>query len=101
MDERRVGADRDVVQEQPLARPADVDPQFLAAEGLERRERIVAVETDIAREVVTRPEGNADEGQLALDCNLGNRRQRPVAAGNPDRVGVRVASNLHDVVLIT
>jgi len=100
-DERGVGPDRDVVQEQPLARPADIDPQFLAAEGLERRKRIVAVETDIAREVVTRPEGNADEGQLALECNLRNRRQRPVAAGNPDRGGVRFASNRHDVVLPT
>jgi len=36
VDERGVGAERDVVQEEPFARPADVDPPLVAAESRER-----------------------------------------------------------------
>ena len=60
VDERGVGAERDVVQEKPFADPADVDPPFLAAEGRERRQRIRTVKPEVAREVVPCPERDTD-----------------------------------------
>jgi hypothetical protein len=87
MHERGVGAEGDVVQKQPLARPANVNPAFIATEGRERRERICAVEAEVAREMVPRPEGNTDERQLALDRDLSDRSERPVATRDADRVG--------------
>ena len=70
-----------------LARPADVNPAFIASEGLERRERICAVEAEVAREMVPGPEGNTDKRQLALDRDLSDRSERPVATRDADRVG--------------
>ncbi len=62
VDERRVEPERDVVQEAPLARPADVDAPFLALEAGERGEWVVAIEPEVAGEVVARAVGNDDEG---------------------------------------
>ena len=83
-----VRADRDVVQEQTLAGAADVDPTFRTAECLERRHRITTVETEIASEVIAGPERNADERQVAFDRDLGDGRERAVAACDPDRRAV-------------
>src|SRR2546427_724430 len=55
VDEPGVGAERDVVEEDPLADPPDVDSPLGAAERGQRGERIVAVEPDVAGEVVPRP----------------------------------------------
>ena len=87
--ERRVGADRDVVQEQALAGTPNVDATLPARECLERRHGIAPVEAEIPGEVIAGPEGNADERQVVLDRDLCDRRQRAVAAGDSDclRIG--------------
>ena len=80
VDERRVDAERDVVQEATLSRAADVDAPLLALEAVERRERVVAVEAEVAGEVVARAVGDDDERQVALDGDRGHARDRAVAA---------------------
>jgi hypothetical protein len=70
MDELRVEPERDVVQKQPLAHAPDVDPPLLAREGRERRDGIVAVEAEVAREVVASPVRDDDEGKTTLDGDL-------------------------------
>ena len=89
MDERGVGTKGDVVQEQPFARSTDVDPPLVAAERRERGDRVGAVEAEVAREVVPCPERDADERQIALDPDLGDSRQRPVAARDAEDVCAR------------
>src|SRR4051812_48418495 len=98
MYKRGIGAEGNVVQEQPLARPADIDPPLLAAKGVERNERVAAVETEIAREMVAGPERDADERQIAVDCHLGHRRQRAVTAGHADGRGLGGARERSSVV---
>ena len=96
VDERRVDAERDVVQEAPLARAADVDAPLLALEAVERRERVVAVEAEVAGEVVARAEGDDDEGQVALDRDRGHARDRAVAARGAEHVRVGRARQLDE-----
>jgi hypothetical protein len=91
VDERCIRTEGNVVQEQPLARAPDIDAPLLAPEGVEGSDRIVPVETEIASEVVARAEGNADERDLLLDRYLCDRRERPVAACDPQHFGSRVA----------
>ena len=84
--ELRVDAERDVVQEEPVVRAADVDAALVAVdERFERADRVVAVEPEVAREVVARPERDARERQVALDRHVGDRRERAVAAGHRER----------------
>ena len=87
MDEHRVQAERDVVQEQLVAGTGDVDAPLLAAEALECGERVVPVEPEVAGEVVARAERDADERDVLLERDLGDRRERAVAAGHPEHVG--------------
>src|SRR5205085_5806200 len=89
VDELGVDAERDVVQEEPLADTPHVDAFLAAAEGVERGDRVAAVDPDVAREVVPRPEGNDDERKVALERDDSAPRQRAVASGDPKRVGVR------------
>jgi hypothetical protein len=79
---------RDVVEEQAAAHLADVDLPLTAGERLERGDRIVAVESEVAGEVVSRSEGDADEREVAVERDLRDRRERPVAPGDADRVRV-------------
>jgi uncharacterized membrane protein len=83
VDELRVGAEGDVVQEQPVADAADVDPPLGAAERRKRRDGVVAVETEVAGKVVARSVRHADERKVALECDLGDGRERAVASGDP------------------
>ena len=69
-----------------------------AVEGSQRSQRIVAVETEVAREVVAGAERDADERQVALERDLRDCRQRAVAAGHPERAGRRCAGQRADVV---
>ena len=63
------------------------------ANALERGKRIVAVEPEVAGEVVPRAERDDDERQVALDGDLCNRRERAVAARHAEgRVRVPRAS---------
>ena len=99
--EPRVEAERDVVQEEPVADAADVDaPLDPVVEGGERRERIVAVEAEVAGEVVPRPERDADERHVLLDRDLGDRRERAVAAGHPEHVRAGLPRHLGQVVAL-
>ena len=88
MHEPRIDPERDVVQEEPVAGAPDVDPAFAAVdEGGERSDRIVAVEADVAGEMVAGAERDADERQVALDRDVGDRRERAVAARHAERIG--------------
>src|SRR5881392_725340 len=93
VDERGVGTERDVVQEEPFARAANVDPPLVAAESRERSQWIRTVKPEVTRKVVPRPERDTDKRQLAFDRDLRDRRQRPVAAGDAEGVGAGVRSH--------
>src|SRR3954451_16098734 len=80
VDEIRIEAERQVVEEQPIVDSRDVDALLDAVEGGERAERVVAVEPEVAGEVVTRAERDADEREITFDRNLCDRRQRAVTA---------------------
>jgi hypothetical protein len=97
VDERGVEAERDVVQEAALAGAADVDPPFLAVERLECGEWVVPVEPEVARKVVARPVRHDDERQAALG---GHGRNRAVAAGRAEHVGLRRPRELRGVVVL-
>jgi hypothetical protein len=87
VDEACVDAERDVVQEQPLVRAADVDAAFLAAESAQRGNRIAAVQPEVACEVVARPERDAHERDVKFERNLGNGREGAVSARHAERIG--------------
>jgi hypothetical protein len=90
VDETGVDAERDVVEEDPVGDPPDVDPAFgAAAERSERREGIVAVEAEIAGEVVAGAERDTDERGVAIECDLRDRREGAVAAGYAEDLGAR------------
>ena len=94
VDERGVEAERDVVQEAPLARAADVHAPLLALESGERGERVVAVEPEVAREMVARAVGHDDERQVALDGDRRDAGHGAVAAGGPEDVHLGVPGEL-------
>lgn len=99
MDEVGVEAQGDVVQEQAVADAADVDAALLTLhERAEGADRVVAVETDVPRKVVPRAERDADEREVALDRHLCDRRERSVAAGDAERVGLGGAGELGRIV---
>ena len=95
----RVDAERDVVQEEPLARAADVDaPLGAAVERLQRSDRIVTVEPEIPGEMVAGPERDADERGVALERNAGDRRERPIASGDAQDLSARGPRELRSVL---
>jgi hypothetical protein len=98
MDELRVEPERDVVQEQAFADAADVDPPLESPKCVQRGDWIVAVEPEVASEVVSRSEGNADEGNVALDCDLCDCGERTVTTGGAERVRVGMTGEFCDVV---
>jgi hypothetical protein len=74
--EPRVNPEGDVVQKEPSVRTADVNHALLAVhECVERADRVVAVETEVAREVVARSERDAHERQSTFQRDLGDRRE--------------------------
>ena len=98
VDEPRVEAERDVVQEEPVADPRHVDPSLFPVEGRERADRIAAVEAEVPGEVVAGPERDADERNVLLDRHLGDRRERAVPARHPQHVSVCAPCDLLQVV---
>src|SRR5262249_37628999 len=100
VNELRVQNGRDVVQEDAIAGATDVDPSLDSAEGGEGGDRIVAVDAQVACEVVSGPERNADEWKVALDRDRGDCREGPVAAGNAERLRVRRSRELGGVVVV-
>jgi hypothetical protein len=100
VDEPRVEAERGVVEEDALGDPADVDSNLaIRSERGECTDRVVAVETEIASEVIPGPEWDADERELALDRDLRDGREGPVAACHPERVCLRLPRDLLRLVL--
>src|SRR6185369_16148396 len=98
--ERRVDPERDVVQEAATADPADVHTPLFSAERLERAERVVSIEPNVAGEVIPGAEGNADEGQIALDRDRGDARHGAVTAGHAEHVDGGPARELRGVFAV-
>jgi hypothetical protein len=98
VDEPCVQPERDVVEEETPAGAADVDPLLPSSEGGKGGERVVAVEADVAGEVVPRPVRDADERQVALERHLGDRRERAVAARDAKGLRWRLPRELARVV---
>ena len=101
MDQRGVGAERDVVQKNAVAGQADIDPPLIAAEGCERTQRVRMIEPQVAGEVIASPERDTDKRQLALEGNLGDRRQLAVAARNAEHVGASFGCKRSRIVALT
>ena len=99
-DELGIEAERDVVEEQPLAGPAHVDSHLPAGERVERRDRVTPVEPEVPGEVVPGPIWNADERQAPLDRDLRDRRERTVAAGDSQHVRIGIPRNLGGVLAL-
>jgi len=98
--ELRVHAEGDVVQEEAAAHPADIHSLLAASECVERSDRVVAVETGVAGEVVARSERDDDERQVTLDRDRSACGERPIAACYPQRVGLGAAQDLSQVVAL-
>ena len=64
---------------------------------LERGEWIGAVEPQIAGEMVPRPVRNADEREVAFECNFGNGSKGAVAACDADAVRPRRPGQLRSI----
>ena len=86
MHEPRVHAERDVVEKEPAVRAPDVDATFRPSEGTERCHWFVTVEPEVAREVIARPERDADERGLTLERHLRHRCERAVAPGDAEHL---------------
>ena len=91
---------RDVVQEHAAVHSADVDPALGSPERVERGDRVVAIEAEIPREVVAGPERDADEREAPLHSDGGHGRQRAVAPGHPERVGLGSPGDLLKVLSV-
>ena len=82
------------------ARPTSIAPLDAVVERGQRRDRVVAVEPEVAREVVPRPERDADERDVLLDRDLGDGGERAVAAGHAEHVGAGRPRELLQVVSV-
>ena len=82
-----VDPERDVVEEEPAVHLRHVDPALDAVgERVERADQIVAIEAEVEREVVAGAGGNADERKPVRECGCCDDGERPVAAGDAERV---------------
>ena len=61
--------------------------------------RVVAVEAEVAGEVVPRAARHRHEGEVALDRDARDGAERAVAAGHAERVGIRATGELDEVVV--
>ena len=78
---------------------AEVDPALPAiGERIEHADRVVAVDADVAREVVPGPERHDDERQIPLDRDGRNGRERAVASCHAEGVRVGLARDLDGIV---
>ena len=99
--EAGVDPERDVVEEEAVAGARHVDPPLDAvAEGGQGPDRVVAVEPEVTREVVPRPEGDADEWHVLLDRDRGDSGERTVAAGHAEHVGSGAPRELLQIVAV-
>ena len=83
-----VDPEGDVVEEEAAVHLRHVDPALDAVgERVERADQIVAIEAEVEREVVAGAGGNADERKSVCECGCCDDGERPVAAGDAERVG--------------
>ena len=101
VDEVRVGAERDVVEEHAVVRPSDVDPPLGSGVGVECADRVITVEPDIAGEVVPGAERDAHERQVPLDRDRRDRRERAVPAGDPELLRIGAPRKLDRIVALS
>ena len=86
-DRVAVEAERHVVEEHAAIHLRHVDPALDAVgERVERADQIVAVNAKVEREVVAGAGGNADERKPMRECGCRDDGERPVAAGDAERV---------------
>jgi hypothetical protein len=100
VDESCVETERDVVQKQPLVGASDVDAPLGSIERAQRADRIVAIEPEIACEMVAGPEGNRNERHVASEGDLGDGRERPVTAGHAELVGLGATGELDEILAL-
>ena len=100
VDEPGVDAEGHVVEEEPVARLADVDAPLscVVVERCERTERVVPVEADVAGEMIARPEGDADERRAGLERDPRDRSERAVAARRAEHRRTGGACELRGIV---
>ena len=84
MDEARVEAQRDVVEEEALSDRAHVDPPLAAVESREGSDRVVPFHAEVSGEVIPRPEWNADEWKVALESDCRDGGERAVSTGHSE-----------------
>jgi hypothetical protein len=84
----------------PPTRPTSTRRSTASRERRQHPERVVDVDPDVAREVVSGAPRNADERHVTLDRDLCHRSQRSVAPGHPEHFGVGLACELSDLVTI-
>jgi hypothetical protein len=100
VDEAGVEAERDVVQEETLGDCSDIDSALDAVKRRQRAEGVVAVETEVPREVVARAERDADERDVAFERHPCDGSQRAVAAGDPENFRIRFPSLLSRILTL-
>ena len=82
-----VDPERDVVEEEAAVHLRHVDPALdRVGERVERADQIAAVDAEVEREVVAGAGGNADERKVVRESGCGHDGERPVAAGDAERV---------------
>ena len=87
LHERRVDAERDVVDEEPIVDRGVVDPPFdRVPKRVNARARVLAVETEVLGEVVSCARRDTDERDPALDRDRRHERLRAVSTGHPEAV---------------
>ena len=87
LHERHVDAERHVVDEEPAVDRGVVDPPFdRVPKGVNARARVVAVETEILGEVVSRARRDADERDIALNGDRCHQGLRTVSTRHPQAV---------------
>ena len=87
-----VDPERDVVEEEAAVHLRHVDPALdPVGERVERADQIAAVDAEVEREVVAGAGGNADERKPVRERGCCDDGERPVAAGDAERV--RAARN--------
>ena len=100
----RVHAERHVVHEHVAVHGREVDrPLEAVLERVEGADDVVAVDTEVERQVVAGAGRDADERQAVLARDPGDERLGTVATGHPQHVGApsdRVTSESGEVVAL-
>ena len=95
LDDLRVQAHGDVVDEDPLAQQREIDATFhRLAERVERADDVVPVETEVHGEMVLRAGRDTGEGDVVLPGHVRHERLRSVAPATPIASAPRATASL-------